>query len=421
MSLITYKDIVVSGIKNLHILELKIYQKICEHATAQLKIMVEREDGLAYIEQSTEKDLVKIEIRGEVVYVGTISKMQLSHIEEGSILGLELISTSKLLDCTYRSRSFQRVGIFYADLMQHAIGANGSIVPNFSDDSTKGIIIQYQETDWEFVRRLALKCEAVISPDMKSEQAVVYVGIAPNSGGFIEQVGSVQDSELIIEVESELVRGELVSKVRTAQKEQVPRHIPSDYIVNPVVGKIFPGVVKAVSMDQIQAHIIDIDDEYEAGNWWFPYSTIYSSPQNDAGIYAMPMIEEKVRLFFPSEDPAEAFAAGSNNHRELGKTSKEKIFTSPEGMGVKFYEGGLMLYNKDKKIYIDLKSDGEVELHSKQNIEIIAKENMFLAAGEKLHIASEKEVFLGTAQSFIDLNASNGGTIDMYSSKIFVQ
>lgn len=421
MSLITYKDIVVSGIKNLHILELKIHQKICEHATAQLRLMVEREDGLAYIEQATEKDLVKIEIRGEVVYVGTISKMQLSHIEEDSILDLELISTSKFLDCTYRSRSFQKVGILYADLMQNAIGANGSIVPDFKNDPTKGILIQYQETDWEFVRRLALKCEAVISPDMKSEQAVVYVGIAPNSRGFIEQVGSVQDGELIVEVENELVRGELVSKVRTAEEEQVSRNIPSDYIVNPVVGKIFSGVVKAVRMDQIQAHIIDIDDEYEEGNWWFPYSTIYSSPQNHAGIYAMPMPEETVRLFFPSEDPAEAFAAGSNNNRELGENGKEKIFTSPDGMGVKFYEGGLMLYNKDKTIYIDLRADGEVVLHSKQNIEIIAKENMFLAAGEKLYITSEKEVYIGTKQSFIDLNASNGGTIDLYSSKIFVQ
>lgn len=421
MSLITYKDIVVGGIKNLHILELKIHQKICEHATAQLKIMVEREDGLAYIEQATEQDLVKIEIRGEIVYVGTVSKMQLSHIEAGSILSLELISTSKLLDCTYRSRSFQRVGISYSDLMQKAIGTNGLIVSDFSDDSTKGILIQYQETDWEFVRRLALKCEAVISPDMKSEQAVVYVGTAPNSLGFIEQVGSVQDRALIVEVESELVRGELLSRVRTAQKGQALRDIPSDYIVNPVVGKIFSGVVKAVSMDQIQAHIIDIDDEYEEGNWWFPYSTIYSSPQNDAGIYAMPMEEETVRLFFPSEDPAEAFAASSNNNRELGETGKEKIFTSPDGMGVIFYEGGLKLYNKDKTIYIDLRADGEVELRSMQNIEIIAKENMFLNAGEKLCITSEKEVYLGTAQSFIDLNASNGGTIDMYSSKIFVQ
>ncbi len=420
--MITYRDISVQGVRHKGILELKISQKICEHASALLSLLVDPDDGREFIEHATEKTMIKIRIRGTCVFSGILSDARLSSVDAGMILNLKLNSLSKLLDSACKKRSFQKIGIPYSMLMQKIVGNTGRIVPNFSDKPTEGIIIQYQETDWSLIRRLAIEVGSFVNPCLNSDIPVVYVGIVKPTHDYFDMAGCMSDGATIIYAATcELKGGRLVSFCKRVPLSDIAMCFPAGYSTNPVVGKIFKGVVQAVKSDAIQAHITDIDDEYEAGDWWFPYSTIYSSPANGAGIYSMPLEGESVRLFFPSSNPAEAFAAGSTNQRDWGMTNKGKVFTSPEGMGVMFYEGGLALYDKNRVLFIDLNENGNITIYSNKNIECIAKKNFYIRASGSLNIASDKEVYLGAKGSFIELKEENGGRIDFRSRGIYIK
>ncbi len=420
MSLITYQDIAINGSQGFRIQELTIQQKVFEHAQAYIKLLIDNEAGMSLVEHITENELTIIEALGRRIFAGTPTDVKLSHKDGDTILKLELISTTKLLDCTYKKRSFQSTGIPYATLMQEVVGGAGTVYVNGISNVTEGILVQYQETDWAFVRRLATRCGTFVSADVRASKPSIYVGVAPNTNHDVPQAGSMRDGEVITEVNSRLIRGILITTVKTTPIDLVLSQAPLMYSTNPVVGKIFAGTVMAVNADSVQVHITDIDGSFEAGNWWFSYSTIYSSPSNGAGIYSMPKVGETVRVFFPTDDPSEAFAAGSLNARESGTSSKEKVYTSPEGMGVKYYEGGLTIYTKDKSVSIDLSADGTMEIRANQSIDIACMENVVFSSGDKLSITAGKEVFLGAANSFIDLNAQGDGTQDIYSQKIFV-
>lgn len=421
MQLTTYDNLRISGVEYRHILELQIHQKICEHASAFIKLEVKPDKAQNFLEHITEADVIQIYANEQVIYAGLVTDTDISYFENDAHLSISLISTSKALDCIFESHSYQNVGVLFSNIMQKAVGGNGNIETHFDDKETEGIIIQYQETDWAFVRRLAILCESFVVPDMTSKRPKIIVGNNPNSSDLIEFVGTVKAGSCIIEVFTEMRKGVLVTETRKEKNGKIQGVIPAVYKGSPVAGKIFSGVVEKIEGDKLQAHITDIDAEYEEGNWWFPYSTIYSSPTNLAGVYTMPKEKESVRLFFPSENSADAFAASSLNGRENGADSKEKVFTSPAGMGVKFYNDGLMVYCAGKTVYIDLKKNGEILLSSNKQISLIAKNGMSLNPSGKLKVISEKEIYLGTRQSFIDLNAKDGGTVDIYSQKIFVK
>ncbi|MBR3469911.1 MAG: hypothetical protein IKH28_09500 [Lachnospiraceae bacterium] len=418
--MVTYRDISIRGVDYMALLELNISQKICEHAAATLKLLVDSARGQEFVSHATERTMIQIVIRGTNVFSGALSDARLSVTDEGMILILKIRSLSILLDSTCKKRSFQEIGITHAALMQKILDGAGSIIPNFQDKPTEGIVIQYQETDWNLIRRLALGLNSFVTPCIHSSSPVICIGVAQSTHPYFDQAGCMVGNEIIFEAHCELKGGRLISKCKKVPLADLAGYFPASYKANPVVGKVFAGVVMAVRDDAIQAHITDIDSAYEAGNWWFPYSTIYSSPANGAGIYCMPLEGEAVRLFFPSANPAEAFAAGSVNQRDKGPTTKDKVFTSPEGMGVMFYEGGLVLYDKDRVLFINLSEEGGITIHSNENIACIAKDNFFVKAAGSLSVISDKEVYMGAKGSFIELNADNGGSIDFHSADIYV-
>lgn len=56
---------------------------------------------------------------------------------------------------------------------------------------------------------------------------------------------------------------------------------------------------------------LEIDqDSTASGAMWFPYSTVYSSPDG-SGWYVMPEAGDQIRLYFPDEREQHAFAASS--------------------------------------------------------------------------------------------------------------
>ena len=110
----------------------------------------------------------------------------------------------------------------------------------------------------------------------------------------------------------------------------------------------------------------------------------------------------EVRVFFPSGDEGEAFAAGAVAKHVREKTT-DKAWRGINGKEILMTEEGLIITCKDQEIYIDLSDEKGINIVSSRNINVTSGANITLSAGKILKIVAEKEVVLGTAEAHINV------------------
>lgn len=169
-----------------------------------------------------------------------------------------------------------------------------------------------------------------------------------------------------------------------------------------VSGRMLRGIVKKVEADKVQVHFASVDSSYdEGGDCWFPYSTAYSS-QDGSGWYSMPAENDEVRVFFPSGDEGEAFAAGAVA-KNVRANVKDKAWSGTNGKEILMTADGLVITCKDQKIYIKLSDADGISIISDANINVTSGSNVNISAGDTIKILAENEVVLGTAESHINI------------------
>lgn len=450
MTKITYENLKISTIPYLHILELRIEQKANEHGRARIVCEVEPDIAQECIEKITEEDTCKIIGNNKILFCGVFVKLEVQHQAEATLLEIGLESTSKILDYGYEKHSYQQTSATYGQIMKQAVERqNGQLIMREEDRTVPGLVVQYRETIWEFVKRMAAECGTCVITDNRNVKPKIYVGIPDyeevfitpqnkgnfGSSGYTEKflyVGAMIKGECITKTESVMESGVLRTYYETAKLSRIPKLISSDTHVQKfsLAGKVFAGIVQKVEADKLQVHIADLDEQYDdAGDWYFPYSTLYSSSNNEAGYYCMPQKDDAVRVFFPTDRAEDAFAASSVNMRGARDNMLEKCFQSPSGMEVLFTEKGLYITCKGKKVFINLEKDSGITIEADTSITMFASQNVKLHAYENIKVTSKSEIYLGTDTSFVHLGKSQSvedensmvDGIDVYAPKIFVK
>ena len=83
------------------------------------------------------------------------------------------------MDQVKRSRSFQNVGQTYSEVAQRVASGceNGAVIPTVGLDKPLGVpVIQYRETDWEFLKRMASWCGGVVVPETHYAYPRIWFG-----------------------------------------------------------------------------------------------------------------------------------------------------------------------------------------------------------------------------------------------------
>lgn len=422
MNDISVEKISIDGCEYTHIHELQIWQKVGEHGRARVRFVNELSVVQYEYEHINEQSTLKIYSGDTILFCGMVSNVSVQYEADFGWLDVELVSVTKQLDYVQRNQSYQHTADFYSDVMEKAVSGKGSILFRAKQVKVPGLVIQYRESDWQFVKRMAFECDAAIFADITSEKADIYVGNNPYQSKDYIYAGNMVEGQYVTEVYSELKRGVLSTSYTTATKQEMFHHEKS--VCPPVTyaGKVMNGIVKEVDSDKIKVHLTQIDSCYdETGDWYFPYSTAYSSPIGPSGFYVMPIIGDNVRVFFPSEKSEEAFAASSICNRGGMENKLEKCFQTPYGMGVYFLESGLRLVCGSEHVMIDLSKTDGIRFQASTNIHFISGDQITMEANAgALNIVSDKEINVGTDASFIRLNSDAGGKVDMFANKIFV-
>lgn len=209
----------------------------------------------------------------------------------------------------------------------------------------------------------------------------------------------------VYEVQSELEKGELLHTylLRTKGAFSCSRKNNKN-----IIGASFDAVVLDIKQDKIKVRIKAEGKQEKESARWFPFSTIYSSPDG-TGWFCMPEIGDHMRLYFPNELEKNAYVI-SAVHEEVSESTlksyeanqqppprsnpdnksirnkyQKEVELTPTSITLTNHKG--MMIRLDDEEGIEIISDKEVKIESTKELSLTSKE-------EGLSIEGKEEIKL---------------------------
>ena len=359
-------------------------------------------------------------------WYGLIYDMEIQHLLHEKYLKLTLISQSVKMDQERRTRSFQNNGTMISEIIEYVCKDYNAIVTiNDTDKKMDEMVVQYQETDWEFLKRLASQMNQQITVQSKYSGLVLEVGLASSGHlandtikmpiyrkdiqalrreldyelseaeveiiifesrvlyNIMDEISTDRGTFYIYKVESLFRQEELVLKYWGYRKNNFKTPLTKN---KRIIGASLSGKVHAVSGSKVQVDLdVDVNNSL-CGNKDFYYATVYSS-DSGTGWYCMPEVGDMVRVYFPSDLEKNAYVISSVHLdvelddsrsnpeiKSISNAQKKRIVFSPEGILLQNTEN--MYVELNDTTGISIVSDLPICIHSDMNITLDATENI---------------------------------------------
>lgn len=377
-----------------------------------------------------------IEESGEkiVLFAGVIFRYSIECINRLFTLDLELSGGTVLLDVQKNTKTFQNVGLSYDELYRIVDSSVGARHLMFSGNGSIGkFTVQYEETDWEFIKRMASRKNTCVIPCFNEEKVQYYIGMGGKNtkdtivvseykkervlnefyykrkektseyGKINTPIWSFTSREFaklgdkislngeelyIYEVVSKFVGQELVNSYEARTTEGFRVKTFENYTV---VGASFDGTVTAVQKEHVQ---ISMPTDVAGNSIWFDYATVYSSPDG-AGWYCMPEVGDSIKLYCPSEDTQKAYVLNgvhinSNDRTDPTKKSWKNVFNKQ----IELSEDAIKITNNKGMTVI---------LDDKKGISIVSDKNIYIEGEKGVEIVSDTDSIVMEAPKKIKL------------------
>lgn len=435
METITYLNLKVEGTPISKVTALEIDHGMNAYGSATVTGEVSIAEGEAFASRAdgTTKIRITTTASGQpsILFIGVVNKSSITKMAEYALLTIELKATASRLDIQKRNKSYQNLGSTYEEILNQSLEGKATLEMQVSDKAIGQLIMQYQETPWEFASRMASQFEAPICANVTSDTPVLTIGVPEGKKSYnlpdVEYVSAAEgenagspsgtgiatmqymelgdkvsyggNSGQVGHIHASIKDGILKTTIYTSKKQDFAQKAQYNQTTS---GRMLKGIVQAVKKDKVQVHLVDIDESYDSGgNLWLPYSTAYSS-SDGSGFYCMPQEGDEVRVFFPSDNEKDAFAASSVNVSPLDNP-KHKKWRSPAGKEILFTEEGIFITCKEEKIFINLENEKGITISSDKDINVMTVNNMLLYAQKELTVQAENKILLSTGSSYIDM------------------
>lgn len=335
---------------------INIQKNAGDHTELKLQGIVREECYRQLIIADTKTDIqVQLADEPENIFWGIVTYIDIQvSVSEGKQyqeLCLEAESFSCLLDRNKQYHSFQKKTASYKEIIEFTIknyqGSNYILNPEVSGKCLNRFIVQYNETDWEFLKRMASflnlplvashntkgakftfgviwktttfqiseedewQVEIIHSVINKSDTTDEYQGAEQYFKWKVESpetpIFEVGDCILYKGIKCYVKKANVVIQNHIITQEcylygKKGFYVPEER--NPyITGLSLPGSVKSVKNNQLKVSLdIDVLNENEC---WFLYSTFYST------FYCMPEEGDRVNLYFPDNAENHAFVLNS--------------------------------------------------------------------------------------------------------------
>lgn len=456
--------IVVHPFEELRVEEYRGFQQINEHATVKISGQIPYEKKEEYMKNSGGELWVQVaavspESAETILMNGVVERIEMEIIGRTCRMKLEIASGTVLMDCERKTRSFQNTGFLYSDILDVCDGqydAAARIMTVAKGESTGQFIMQYRETDWNFIKRLASMNHTVVVPDCRIHGEKYYFGLPEMekkiSGDSVEysvccdieeywykkecglDVTPLDTTSYIWESREIYHLGEygvldghqqFIWKIETKMKGSVLYHtyymrpkpsfqVPVWYNTS-VSGASLMAVVRGVKEEKVQMEILEDENKQGAGVYWFPYATVYST-QDGTGWYCMPEIDDKIRIYFPTEKEQDAYAASAYHEGGTGLRNmpEKKFWRNKEGKEIQLAPEKILLTDNNGS-YIELSDANGVEIVSSGTVTLSAAGMLSISSrNSTIELSAPKRVKLKQGDTMMDL----GGDLNLSGAQI---
>jgi hypothetical protein len=378
---------------------------------------------------------IKILGRDQPFFAGVCTSISMVYRADVKTVEIKGSSWTAQLDIKKKSRSYQKLGIPYNELVDDVLKdyPEKDYRINLPEEKNYTIFaVQYWETDWQFLKRIAAREGTVLVPDYcdEGQRPRFWLGL-PNApakpltptarktvGKDIEKylnlasnrLENVDETEffsyedysyeiltlgekvdyngrtlIITKIITEIEKGLLKNTYTLALSEKMALERNENQNLQSVA---LTGKVLASSNIHSKIHL-DIDEEQDEGNAiWFPYA----APTNNF-LYCMPQNGEDINLYFRDGWEANAIAisgarkngggckkTADYNNRYFTNSERKELFLSPDTVSYTVDESA------GDKITIRMTDPDGIFIESKQHIGIGADINLKLNAEKSIEL-----------------------------------
>jgi len=392
--------------------DLQIIHELNNHSTMHLIGILKEKEAKDFIFSINQNEAIEIVLDEKVIFSGIPTEVSVECEHGVNYVCLEFKSCTYEMDITRYSRSFQDKKMTFDQLIGFI--SKGYKDGDFTNTGAPGkeiqkIRLQYNETDWEFLKRMASDEGTVLVPDITAAKPRFWFGI-PKSKESIEVdrydcYNLTQKAETIdktenmyyeIEIQEHLSLGDeiIVNKIPFIITRSFiylensillykyilrqPDSIKTKLITNKrLQGISLPGKVIDVARNQLKVHLnIDPKQSVEKA-YWFPYS----AEANNVW-YNMPHKGTNINVYFPDTEAAIGMAMTST--RGSGAEMQKNPNMSKPTEKIMETKWGKELRLKEDHINIDT-GVMNVKLDEK-NIEVVSNDKIFIKTDTDLNL-----------------------------------
>ena len=390
----THEKMLIRGpVEFIHILELSLHTRSNEHGYMTVQGYLNSESAQSNSLRDLEGNdfslfTLQKEDAGKLqpAFFGTADLFKVNRTGEVFFAKTHVVGATAQLDVELKSRSFQDVTMTYRQVVETVLHDTPNASADFADIADQSIqkpLIQYEETDWAFIKRLASMLRTQLIPDCTTpyprfsfgyvsqtigelasdEYAVIqdprFYALGSTESGLYKPdflcyvVPSLQyhrlgsqvtfngQSLVVCEQDGILRDGELLYTYKIGR----PNWFSQREIKNEkLIGLCLPGTV--LETDREVARLkLDIDEGRKPGS--YPFSWM---PESGNIMYCMPKLGTRASLYLPSHNTGDAVVITSprTNGDTCGEMSdpQNRCFTTEHGkkMGLfpktMFFSGG---------------------------------------------------------------------------------
>jgi hypothetical protein len=464
MSSITYANLKTNIDCIQQIRNVRIVQRMNEHGRLSLTGILKEGMKDDYIKKNLAKEQIILSSSGDqpkTLFQGMVKEVSTEAKGGVYFISISALSNSCQMDQKKASHSFQDKKMTYATMMKDIIKKypGGDLM----DLATKGkaigqLIVQYEETDWEFLKRLASHFHTGILPSLSLDGPKITIGIPKGTQGGKEACVSYeivkqleQHLKLIknganglseadsmkyrMETDADYEIGDQINCQNTLLYVNSKEAFLSGGIIkfryflssmagfyentiynHSITGTSLKGKVLDTIKDKLKVQLEIDSSQNRSKAWKFSYATPYSA-EGHSGFYCMPERGDTVLIYFPTQKESDAF--GMNSIRKTNKDSDHfddpdvKIFRTKNGKEIRFSPEEILITcsngvdeitGEDQNIYIKLHQDKGIEIISSGPIKFKSNKKIRLEAEDAIELSASNEIRLTckTSEILID-------------------
>lgn len=458
---VTYNNLCVLNFPAMRIETFEITNKVNEHAKLHFTGFIE-DDGSYILTNTMVCSPIKVVYftdKGEQVsfFAGVITNVRIYTQDGNQAIEITALSNTSTLDTMKVSGSCQNINTTYAGLMDSVAYQSGaSMLYGLEEgafaDKLGTISVQYKETNWEYLKRLASHKYQGLFGDMTVEFPVFSVGALGKEYTDVELLtcefskdirgyetdnvnyiqGILEEDYVVLKIETyrilklgdSIIYENKKYYIREATYEMRNGIVVARYLLctpnglkqrriknEKLQGLSINGITMGVERDKVKIQL-EIDSAYNA-EYLFPYSTMSASPDG-SGWYCMPQQGDLLRVYFPDEEEENCFAISSVSSYtpEEGATNDRmgdpnvRYLRTPDNKEVRLAPDGITISADDGQALIKMDNEGNIIIHGANSINMSATNDVTISATRNVSVFASDTIKLSGQSGTITMDSS---------------